>query len=319
MVTFSYVNPDATAVYLVGEMNDWQPQATPMHKGLAGSWSVTLALAPGQWVYKLVVDGVYLTDPAPQCRAARDGQGGQHSYRLVGDGDFQYHAAIPHGVVTAMSFPSQALQATADLNVYLPPVTSLTGLPVLILLHGSGMDRQQWADNGLIANYLDNLLARNQIVPFVVALPSYMAFANHDSLLDYFAADVPRFLHDQFGTADQPAQLALAGMSLGGWVTLRVGSHAPDRFGLLLPISAYYPIPISDPTGAANLRRVGRLICYCGTEDYLFRNNELLTEWLRACGVTFQYHKAAGGHTWRYWNAMTPDFLKQVAAFFQGV
>ncbi|NUM37055.1 MAG: hypothetical protein HUU50_21140 [Candidatus Brocadiae bacterium] len=317
MATFSYVNPDATTVYLAGEMNNWSSQDTPMQKGQDGSWSVALKLAPGQWVYKFVVDGKYIADPDMQSLSSSDGQGGKHSSRLVSDGDFQYHATIPHGILKPMSFLSHSLQETAEINVYIPPVKTTEGLPVMLLLHGSGMDRQQWADNGLITNYMDNFIAQNTIKPFIVAMPSYMPFISKDKFLDYFAQDLPRFLKDNFGTSCQPKHMVLAGMSLGGWVTLRLGSLYPDHFGILIPISAYYPIPISNKAEVAHLQKAMRLIFYCGTEDHLFLNNEVLTKYLRDSGGLFQYHKTQGGHTWRYWNAITPDFLKKASDFFQ--
>lgn len=317
MVTFHYVNPDATAVYLAGEMNNWNPQDTPMQKGPDGIWSVTLSLAAGQWVYKFVVDGKYIADPDPHSLSSPDGQGGKHSYCLVGDGDFQYHAQIPHGVVKPMSFSSQALQASTELNVYIPPVKTPESLPVMILLHGSGMDRQQWTDNGLIANYMDNLIFQNKVKPFIIAMPSYMPFVEKAGFLDYFAQDLPRFLKDNLGTSDQPKCMALAGMSLGGWITLRLGSRYPERFGLFIPISAYYPLPIRNKAEIANLKKATRLVVYCGTEDHLFPNNEALAECMRESEVVFQYYKEQGGHTWRYWNAITPDILQQASDWFQ--
>lgn len=53
----------AGAVALVGDFNDWDPQALPLERR-DGAWSVTLRLAPGRYRYAFVVDGDHwLSDP----------------------------------------------------------------------------------------------------------------------------------------------------------------------------------------------------------------------------------------------------------------
>lgn len=54
--------PFARAVQLIGSFNDWNDIATPMH-WKDGAWTVTLALKPGEYNYKFLVDGVAIPDP----------------------------------------------------------------------------------------------------------------------------------------------------------------------------------------------------------------------------------------------------------------
>lgn len=50
---------NASAVHLVGEMNDWDETATPMKKGRDGSFKVTLELEPGrEYQYRYLIDGL---------------------------------------------------------------------------------------------------------------------------------------------------------------------------------------------------------------------------------------------------------------------
>jgi 1,4-alpha-glucan branching enzyme len=49
-------------VSLVGDFNNWDPQATPMEQRGRGSWRVTLDLPPGQYGYKFVADGMWVLD-----------------------------------------------------------------------------------------------------------------------------------------------------------------------------------------------------------------------------------------------------------------
>jgi 1,4-alpha-glucan branching enzyme len=61
---FRYFNPDAKKVFLVGDFNNWSPNADTM-KDLNGDghWSLFYPLRPGTYQYKFVVDGRWLPDP----------------------------------------------------------------------------------------------------------------------------------------------------------------------------------------------------------------------------------------------------------------
>jgi len=62
-VTFVLPEPEARHVALAGEFNNWSPDATPMKRQADGLWETTLALAPGRYEYKFVVDGQWIPDP----------------------------------------------------------------------------------------------------------------------------------------------------------------------------------------------------------------------------------------------------------------
>lgn len=56
-------------VYLAGDFNNWAPAARRMAKNRDGSYRARLALEPGSYQYKFIVDGEWLHDPdAPQQR-----------------------------------------------------------------------------------------------------------------------------------------------------------------------------------------------------------------------------------------------------------
>ena len=55
-VTFALSAPSAARVALIGDFNDWNPEANPLRRG-EGQWSVTLKLKPGRYRYSFVVDG----------------------------------------------------------------------------------------------------------------------------------------------------------------------------------------------------------------------------------------------------------------------
>ena len=62
-VNFALLKPDAKQVLLSGEFNGWSRSATPMKWHPDGHWETTVALAPGRYEYKFIVDGQWILDP----------------------------------------------------------------------------------------------------------------------------------------------------------------------------------------------------------------------------------------------------------------
>jgi 1,4-alpha-glucan branching enzyme len=54
----------AETVAVVGDFNNWDPNATPMKRKKDGSWSATLRLAPATYRFRYVADGKkFFNDP----------------------------------------------------------------------------------------------------------------------------------------------------------------------------------------------------------------------------------------------------------------
>jgi chromosome partitioning protein len=62
-VMFVASYPQANAVHIAGDFNNWQPEKTPMRKTGDGTWQVRIPLAKGTYHYRLVVDGQWKQDP----------------------------------------------------------------------------------------------------------------------------------------------------------------------------------------------------------------------------------------------------------------
>lgn len=56
--------PTAQEVGIAGSFNDWHPSVTPMIRLSDGKWAKELALPPGRYEYRFVVDGEWVDDPA---------------------------------------------------------------------------------------------------------------------------------------------------------------------------------------------------------------------------------------------------------------
>jgi 1,4-alpha-glucan branching enzyme len=60
--------PDAKAVMITGNFTGWSKEGIPLDKGKHGAWQVTLRLAPGEYQYRLRVDGQWQDHPEAQER-----------------------------------------------------------------------------------------------------------------------------------------------------------------------------------------------------------------------------------------------------------
>lgn len=66
-VEFKLRAPQAKAVALAGDFNQWRPETLPLDKAKGGYWQTLLPLPPGRYSYLFHVDGEWVADPnAPQ-------------------------------------------------------------------------------------------------------------------------------------------------------------------------------------------------------------------------------------------------------------
>jgi len=54
---------DARSVIITGEFTQWSAQGVRLRRRSADEWVATLAIAPGEYQYRLIVDGLWQDDP----------------------------------------------------------------------------------------------------------------------------------------------------------------------------------------------------------------------------------------------------------------
>lgn len=62
-ITFEISAPSAKDVRLAGDFNSWDSNKTLLKKTKSGIWKRDLALRPGRYEYKYLVDGQWVKDP----------------------------------------------------------------------------------------------------------------------------------------------------------------------------------------------------------------------------------------------------------------
>ncbi len=61
-IQFDFSASESEAVYLVGDFNNWDSQATPLKRDKKGIWKASINLKPGRYEYRFLVDGHWEND-----------------------------------------------------------------------------------------------------------------------------------------------------------------------------------------------------------------------------------------------------------------
>ena len=156
---------------------------------------------------------------------------------------------VPHGSVDLRLYDSKATGTARRVFIYTPPGydTSTARLPVLYLLHGGDGDETVWTQFGRMNLILDNLIADKKASPMIVVSPAAYAYppitgvATEKQRADFekdLLGDLIPFVQSNYRVAADRDHRALAGLSMGGGLTLSIGPRHLDTFSRLGVFSA---------------------------------------------------------------------------------
>jgi enterochelin esterase-like enzyme len=303
-----------------------------MSRDERGLWSVTtpVPVAPDTYRYNFNVDGVTVTDPqGTTFSLTRVGQ--FSAFEMPGQGgEFQsYDKAVPHGAVTAIEYWSASLGVVRRAHVYTPPgyMRDSARYPVLYLVHGAGDSDDSWTSVGH-ANYIvDNLIASGKAKPMIIVMPfghtpdrpGANVLANSDFAKD-FLEDLMPYIESNFRTINTRASRAMAGLSMGGAHTLRVGLTHPDLFNYvgIFSMGLMNPQQLADydSQNAKALAQSGKsmkLVYYAmGKTDFLYASAAPTRSMMEKYGIKPVYNESDGGHTWINWRRYLEDFAPRL-------
>ncbi len=303
-------------------------QTTAMQKNPQGLWSFTTKpLQPDFYAYAFLVDGVRVMD-ASNPLTKYNLFGSESEVHVPGPASLPWELNdVPHGVVHAHVYRSAAAGDDRSYYVYTPPgydaSDSHKTYPTLYLLHGYSDDATAWWFIGRVNVILDNLIARGQVKPMVVVMPLGYGTMDivkggwahvHDPDLQRrnlagFTASLlnevlPRVESAYRVSKDRTAR-AIAGASMGGGESLKVGLNHLDRFAWIGAFSAgdlSTDFPAQFPNlDAKAASKLGLLWISCGTDDHLVKTNRALVQWLKTKHVPYDWSEVPGAHGWQVW------------------
>lgn len=245
-VTFKLKAPDAkkVQVWIAGVGHE-------MSKGDDGTWNYTSdPQAPGYHNYWMNVDGANLLDPGTStfigyghlCNAFEIPEPGVDFYELKD---------VPHGSLRSENYFSKTANAWRHIYVYTPPgydANASMRYPVLYLQHGGGEDERVWWQAGRANLILDNLIAAGKAKPMILVMETSNLpgpFPGRGPGKDPYHLDYPRgggiygqlmvndlipWIDSHFRTLTDKDHRAMAGLSMGGYMTEAVTMANLDKF-----------------------------------------------------------------------------------------
>ena len=300
-----------------------------MTRDANGVWTLTLPPVDADiYEYHFNVDGFEMLDPRNPVVKYNSRPNLIESLLEVPDSAPMFYDVrrVPHGKVDIRYYDSKATGTTRRTFVYTPPNydKSNNRLPVLYLLHGADGDETVWTTFGRVNAILDNLIADKKASPMIIVTPAAYAYAPTTGVAgDKQRADFEKdllndlipFVQANYRVAADRDHRALAGLSMGGGLTLSIGPRHLETFSRLAVFSAGAGNNPQDSLKdvAANAKTMNAQLKMfwmgIGTEDPGFAGAKRTSDFLESAGIKHGFKTIPGAHTWIVWRR----FLNEVA------
>jgi len=324
-VIFQTKAPDAQKVQIdLGKKYD-------MVKNNEGTWAVTTdSISEGLHYYSLVIDGAAVADPSSETFYGMGRMASGIEIPFAGGG---YYALkdLPHGDVRIKKYFSKTTNMWRQLYIYTPPGydASTDKYPVLYLMHGGGEDERGWALQGKADAILDNLIAEEKAKPMLIVmidgnLSTGLSGFNERALQTFeneIKQNIIPFIENNYRVANEAANRALAGLSMGGLQTLYAGIKNTDQFAYLGVFSSgwwanqpYLSNPqydfMKNNAPAINKNLKSFWISMGGEEDIAYANCKIMLGKFDDMGIKYTYSEYPGGHSWPVWRNNLYNFAQ---------
>ena len=227
-------------------------------------------------------------------------------------------------------FGSSTLNLACSVDVILPDRRKDPKRPLatLWLLHGLSDDHTIWQRRTSIERYA--AAYRLAVVMPAVDRSFYADMQYGLKYWTYLSEELPELLRQYFPLSARRQDNFAAGLSMGGYGAFKLALNLPQRYAAAASLSGALDLTslwttsergdilqlMSDqsPQGTPNdLLHVAsklaksrqprpRLYQWCGTEDFLCKDNLRFRDHARQIGLKVDYSDGPGGHTWDKWD-----------------
>jgi enterochelin esterase family protein len=328
-ITFRIYAPEAAAVTVESEIGAGRSEH-PMTKAEDGVWSAVVEAPPGSYRYVYRINGVAVLDPRNIVTSQSN-----NTVRSVVHVDglaYQDMADVPHGAVSEVWYSSSEFGGERRMHVYTPPgyETGTEPLPVLYLFHGAGDADDSWSTVGRAGVILDNLIAAGDAVPMIVVMPwghapsgGFTPGAPGDPLDDPILRDVVSGIipevEARYRVIADADHRAIAGLSMGGGHSSRLGLFRPDLFHNVGVFSAGMSAEAVTAYAAsqADVLRQSQesmklLYVSTGVNDFAHEGFVTMVGLLDDFGFEYVKVEDEGDHSWPYWRRYLNDMAPRL-------
>lgn len=222
------------------------------------------------------------------------------------------------GSLEAFRLASTVYGGARDIQVYLPREYKSHKRYPLVLCH----DGPDYLEYATMQRVLDNLIARREVAPLIVAFTSggerNREYGADPRQPEFLVNELLPAMVERYGVSENPDDRGLMGASFGAVASLYTAWQHPGVFGRLLLQSGSFVFtdighhgrsPLFDPVVdfVNEFRRdVGRIrpcrvFLSCGTFESLIWFNRSIAPMLREAGVPARFVEASDGHNWIAW------------------
>ncbi|MET0753263.1 MAG: alpha/beta hydrolase family protein [Pyrinomonadaceae bacterium] len=236
-------------------------------------------------------------------------------------------------------------------NLIVPESYDLTGdkskkYAVIYLLHGLTGHFNNWADKTKLYEYA----AKYQ---YIIVMPegdngwyTDSISEKNDRYESYITEELIPEIDKKFRTNTDKNHRFIAGLSMGGYGSIKFGLKYPQMFALVgsfsgalgaadwtekeLGTKGAIPESILKVFGAAGsqtrkendifqmirdvsaekIKALPFIYMSCGTEDFLYKNNRDFVDLIQQKIIPHEYREHPGGHDWKFWDAQVQEFLR---------
>jgi S-formylglutathione hydrolase FrmB len=243
-------------------------------------------------------------------------------------------------------FQSKSLGRTMRYRVIVPADydRATRHYPALYLLHGLYGDFENWETRTNLVQYAEKY-------QFIIVMPdagdswyTNSASVSQDKFEDYIVKDVVDEAEKSWRIIRSPHRRAIAGLSMGGYASVKFALRYPGMFAVAASISgAMNPTSaeivrlqpkfepnlsnIFGPAGSetrklndvyelartADPSTVPYLYLEVGNQDWALASDRELLTILSDRKYRYEYHEYPGIHSWEYWDRRIPGVLDLVA------
>ena len=313
--------------------------AFDMVKGDDGVWTYTSEPQDkGYHNYWMLIDSALVLDPATNAFIG-------YSHMCNGfeipdpDGGFYALKDVPHGNVLIENYYSKTINSWRHIFVYTPPgygTNTSTRYPVLYLQHGGGEDERVWIEMGRTNIILDNLIADGKVRPFIVVMETSTAYKpgevppqpfrplpaarpgsqpasgvrsrmmfSFDTYKEVMINDMIPFIDSHFRTFTDGSNRAMAGLSMGTFVTRVVALSNLDKFSYIGIFSG----GTVSPTDIKDKSKVKLVFMSFGSRERGADGLKIAADSLQQAGIkSVSYVSPLTAHEWQSWRRSLREF-----------
>lgn len=212
--------------------------------------------------------------------------------------------------------------------------------PTLYLLHGLSDDDSIWLRRTSIERYVAQM-------GIAVVMPQvhrsfYTDMASGGNYWTFISEELPALARSFFPLSPKREDNFVAGLSMGGYGAMKLGLGKPEVFAAAASLSgaldmAHHFMNWQNPSEKTReyelifgekdiagtpddllwlLQQVEgstgpKPLLYqcCGTEDFLYKDNQVFREACSKTSLPLTYEEGPGGHEWGYWDTKIRDVL----------